>query len=403
MIPFAPPYIDEDVICEVTDSLRSGWITTGPKVKALEEKVAEYCGVEKALCVNSATSALIFMLNWFGIKKGDEVIVPSYTYCSTALSVLHLGASPVMVDIGEDFNINVRNIRNAITEKTKAIIPVDIAGYPCDYDEIFEIINDPEIKKLFTPQSDYQEKLGRILLLADSAHSFGANYKGKRTGSIADVTIFSFHAVKNLTTAEGGAIVFNLPKPINNENLYTELRPLTLNGQTKDAFTKTVGNSWKYDVERLGYKINMPDVCAAIGLAQFSKYDTILDRRRQIFKYYKDKFSEYDWAITPPFSNEKKGSSCHVYLLRLTGISETQRDQIISEMYERGVSVNVHFVPLPMLTLFKNLNYDIEEFPVSKETFLREISLPIYPQLTDNQLEMITSTLINVYNSIIKK
>ena len=402
MIPFAPPYIDDDVIKEVTDSLRSGWITTGPKVRELESKVSEFTNAPKTLCVNSATSALIFALKWFGVKEGDEVIVPAYTYCSTALSVLHLGATPVMVDCGEDFNIDVQKIISVITERTKVIIPVDIAGYPCDYNELFEIVNDPQIKTLYQPSTVEQKDLGRILILADSAHSFGAEYNGKNTGSIADITIFSFHAVKNLTTAEGGAICFNLRAPFSNEELYNALRPLTLNGQTKDAFTKTVGNSWRYDVERLGYKINMPDVCAAIGLAQFSKYNEILARRMEIFDLYTSKFAEYDWAVTPPYKTINKKSSCHVFLLRIKDISEIQRDLIIEEIYKQEVSVNVHFVPLPSLTLFKNMNYDIKDYPVSHDSFSHEISLPIYPQLTNSQVDTIINSVVNAYNIVIK-
>lgn len=403
MIPFAPPYIDDDVIKEVTDSLRSGWITTGPRVRDLENKVSEFTNALKVLCVNSATSALIFMLKWFGVKEGDEVIVPAYTYCSTALSVLHLGATPVMVDCGSDFNIDVSKIKEVITERTKVIIPVDIAGFPCDYDELFDIVNDPAIKSKFHPSSGPQESLGRILILADSAHSFGAEYKGRKTGSIADVTIFSFHAVKNLTTSEGGAICFNLPSPFDNEQLYSDLRPLTLNGQTKDAFTKTVGNSWRYDVEKLGYKINMPDVCAAIGLAQFTKYNDILARRMEIFDRYTEKFSGYDWAHTPIYKTNDKRSSCHVFLLRINDITEEQRDRIIEEIYKQDVSVNVHFVPLPSLTLFKNMNYDISDYPVSHDSFSREVSLPIYPQLTNSQVDQIVNSVIEAHNIVLKK
>ena len=403
MIPFAPPYIDDEVINEVVDSLRSGWITTGPKVKALEEKIVEYTGCPRALCVNSASSALIFMLNWYGIKKGDEVIVPAFTYCSTALAVLHLGAIPVMVDVGEDFNINAAKIKSAITEKTKAIIPVDIAGFPCDYDEIYEIVTSVDIRSKFNPSNDIQKKLNRIFILADSAHSFGAKYKDLNAGNIADVTIFSFHAVKNLTTSEGGAICLNLPSPFVNDELYTELRPLTLNGQTKDAFTKTVGNSWRYDVERLGVKINMPDVCAAIGLAQFGKYDEILKRRREIFDFYTNAFSDYEWIQTPPYISEIKKSSCHVFLLRLPDISEEFRDKLIEEIYKCEVSVNVHFVPLPMLTLFKNLGYNIDNYPNSYKNYITEISLPIYPQLTNVQIKKIIDTFIKAYNKVIKK
>lgn len=399
-IPFAPPYIDDDVINEVTDTLRSGWITTGPRVRDLELKVADFCGVQKAMCVNSASSALTFMLNWFGIKEGDEVIVPSFTYVASALCVLHMGATPVMVDMQDDFNIDVSKIKAAITDKTKAIIPVDIAGYPCDYKAIYEIMNDPEIKKLFKPSNEVQEKLGRIFVFADSAHAFGAEYYGKRTGSIADVTVFSFHAVKNLTTAEGGAICFNLPQPFDNTEIYDFLRPLTLNGQTKDAFTKTVGGSWRYDIERLGVKINMPDICAAIGLAQFRKYEQILNRRKEIFDFYTDRLATYEWVKTPPYNDPNKAPTCHVYMLRLNGVSEQQRDDLITEMNSLGVSTNVHFVPLPMLTLFKDLGYNGDDFPVSRDTYLCEVSLPIYPQLTEDELNYIIDSFIASYNKV---
>ena len=400
-IPFAPPLITDDVISEVTETLRSGWITTGPKVRALEEEVTRYMGCGKTLCVNSATSALTFMLHWFGVGKGDEIIVPAFTYCATALAAIHLGAKPIMVDVGKDFNIDVNKVKDAITEKTKVIIPVDNAGFPCDYDELHDLVNSDEIKAKFKPSDEVQKKLGRILILADSAHSFGAEYKGRMTGGVADINIFSFHAVKNLTTSEGGAICFNLPEPFDNEKEYTELRPLTLNGQTKDAFTKTVGNSWKYDVEKVGFKINMPDVCAAIGLAQFRNYGDVLKKRREIFDFYSEKLSGFEWAVIPPYRTDDKLSSCHVFLLRFKGISEAQRDAIIDKMNELGVSVNVHFVPLPMLTLFKGMGYNIENFPQSHSNYFTELSLPVYPQLIHEELEYVTESLITAYNSVV--
>lgn len=272
MIPFSPPYIDEDVTNEVMDSLRSGWITTGPKVKALEQEVAKLTGVKNVLCVNSATSAMMLMLHWFGIGKGDEVIIPAYTYCATALAVLHLGAKPVIVDVNKDFCINTEKIRKAITPRTKAVVPVDIGGYPCDYDDINKIVNDDEVKKMFISVNENQRMLGRIFVMADSAHSIGAVYKDKESGSLCDATVFSFHAVKNVTTAEGGAICLNLPDKFNNEELYQWLRLLSLNGQTKDAFTKSQGGNWKYDIVYPGFKINLNDLCAAVGLAQIRKY-----------------------------------------------------------------------------------------------------------------------------------
>ena len=283
-IPFSPPYITEAVINEVTDALRSGWITTGPKVKALEEEIKKFSGATEALCVNSWTSGAILMLHWLGVKAGDEVIVPAYTYSATALAVLHVGATPIMVDVEDDFNIGVEAVRRAITYKTKAIIPVDIAGFPCDYDALMRLVKSPEVQSLFNPTSKVQAQLGRVLVLNDAAHSLGAWYKeGTRTGSETDVAIFSLHAVKNVTTAEGGAICLNLPAPFNNASLYKELRQMSLNCQTKDAFSKSQAGGWRYDIVGLGMKINMPDVNAAIGLAQIREYEHILKERKRIF------------------------------------------------------------------------------------------------------------------------
>ena len=276
-IPFSPPYIDEAVINEVVDSLKSGWITSGPKVKALEEEIKNFSGAKSVLCVNSWTSGAIMMLRWLGVKEGDEVIVPAYTYSATALAVLHAGAKPVMVDSGKDFNISVDAIRQAITPRTKAIIPVDIAGFPCDYDRIMSLVQEQSIRDLFQPTSPAQKQLGRILVLNDAAHSLGARYSTKmRTGCETDIAIFSLHAVKNVTTAEGGAICFNLPAPFDNEALYAEMRMMSLNCQTKDAFSKSKAGGWRYDIVGMGMKINMADVNAAIGLAQIREYPELL-------------------------------------------------------------------------------------------------------------------------------
>lgn len=401
MIPFSPPLIDEDVINEVLDSLRSGWITTGPKVKALEHEVSKLTGIENVLCVNSATSAMMLMLHWYGIGAGDEVIVPAYTYCATALAVMHVGAKAVMVDVKDDFNIDPEKIRNAVTAKTKAIIPVDLAGFPCDYDEIRKIIEDEQIKKMFTPSCDVQKKLGRIFVMGDSAHSIGAVYKGKGSGSLCDATVFSFHAVKNVTTAEGGAICINLPKPFDNKELYSWLRLLSLNGQTKDAYTKSLGGNWKYDIVYPGFKINQNDLCAAVGLAQIRKYsDDLLIRRKKIFEVYNSSFSKFDWAQIPPSKTSEKESSYHVYLLRINEITEDQRDKIIDEINKREVAVNVHFVPLPMLKVFKDRNYEIKDYPVSYDNFSREITLPVYPQLSDADLQKIISSVVESYETV---
>jgi dTDP-4-amino-4,6-dideoxygalactose transaminase len=402
MIPFSPPFIDDDVIKEVLDSLTSGWITTGPKVKALEQEVAKLTGVENVLCVNSATSALMLMLHWFGIRKGDEVIVPAYTYCATALAVMHVGAKPVMADVGKDFCIDTEKLKPLINERTKAIIPVDIAGYPCDYDRLYETVTETSSVKLFNANSDEQKNLGRIFILSDAAHSIGAIYKGKPSGSLCDATVFSFHAVKNVTTAEGGAICINLPEAFNNAKLYQWLRLLSLNGQTKDAFTKSLGGNWRYDIVYPGFKINLSDICAAVGLAQIRKYEVdLLEKRKDIFRKYDDGFSDTDWAELPPENFDGRESSCHIYLLRIKDITEEQRDKMIDVINKLGVSVNVHFVPMPMLTVFKERGYDINDYPVSFDNYSRVITLPVYPQLSDEDIQKIISSVKEAYSKVV--
>lgn len=403
-IPFSPPYIDDDVISEVVDTLQSGWITTGPKVKALEEEVCELTGVSNALCVNSWTSGAILIMKWFGIKEGDEVIIPAYTYSATALAVLHCGGTPVMVDVKDDFTVDPEKIRAAITDKTKVIMPVDIAGLPCDYDPINELVHSEEIKKLFNPISENQKKLGRILVLSDAAHSIGATYNGKPTGVLTDITIFSFHAVKNITSAEGGAICINLPAPFDNAEEYKTMRLWTLNGQTKDAFTKSQGggSSWKYDIVFQGLKVNMPDVCAAIALAQIRNYKTeLLPERKRVAERYHEFFSSKKWAHLPVIEDAKRKACDHLYALRINGITEEQRDAMMVSIADDEVSVNVHFIPMPMLTLFKDLGYKIADYPVAYDNFSREISLPIYPQLTDEQIDFICQSIENAYEKIL--
>lgn len=403
-INFAPPYIDDSVINEVVDSLKSGWITTGPKVKALEEEIKKFSGAKEVLCVNSWTSGAIMMLKWLGIQPGDEVIVPAYTYSATALAVLHAGATPVMVDSNEDFNISVEEIRKAITPKTKAIIPVDIAGFPCDYDAIMAIVREDEFLKMYVAQSPVQKKLGRIMVMNDAAHSLGANYRaGMPTGSETDVAIFSLHAVKNVTTAEGGAICLNLPAPFDNNELYKELRTMTLNCQTKDAFSKSKAGGWRYDITGFGMKINMADVNAAIGLAQMRQYPQLLKRRKKVFKTYNDAFSKCDWAILPPSEMDGKESSYHIYALRFKNVTEEERDAIIDEISKKEVAVNVHFIPMPMLTFFKNQGYDITNYPQAYLNFSREISLPIYPQLSGEEVDFIIAVVIESYKKVMGK
>ena len=399
-ISFSPPYVDENVINEVVDSLRSGWITTGPKVKSLEGEIMKLTGTSAALCVNSWTSGAIMMLKWFGVGPEDEVIIPAYTYCATAMAVMWAGAKVVMVDSSTDFNISVEAVRRAITPNTKVILPVDIAGFPCDYKAIMNIVNDPEIKAMFKPNNDIQRKLGRILVLSDSAHSLGARDNGRVMGSENDITIFSLHAVKNITTAEGGAICFNMPEPFDNEELYRQMRLMSLNCQTKDAFTKNQAGGWRYDIVGQGMKVNMADINAAIGLAQIRQYDKLLARRRQIFHTYDAAFSKCPWALLPPSLVNGRESSYHVYPLRVKGFSESQRDAMIKEISRHEVAVNVHFVPLPMLSYYKELGYDINDYPTAYENYKNEISLPVYPQLGEEEVNFVIKTVIEAYDTI---
>ena len=402
-IPFSPPYIDESVINEVVDSLRSGWITTGPKVKALEAEIMKRSGCKAALAVNSWTSGAIMMLRWLGLSSEDEVIIPAYTYCATAMAVMWAGAKVVMVDSSEDFNISAENIRKAITPHTKAIIPVDIAGFPCDYDAIMSLINEPGIRAMYRASSPVQERLGRILVLNDSAHSLGARYHGRAAGTQTDITIFSFHAVKNVTTAEGGIICLNLPAPFDNEQLYKDLRLMTLNCQTKDAYTKSQAGGWRYDIVGRGMKINMADVNAAIGLAQIRQYDNLLTERKRIYNDYDKALSQYDWAILPPSIQNGSETSYHVYPLRIRGFSEQQRDELINEVALHEVAVNVHFVPLPMLSYYRSLGYNIANYPNAHRHFEHEVSLPVYPQLTNEQIQIVIATVVKAHDDIMAR
>lgn len=401
-VPFSPPFIDRSVAEEVVDTLEAGWITTGPKAKALEDAIRKLVEAPAVLTVNSWTSGAILMLSWLGIRPGDEVIIPAYTYAATALAVIHAGGKPVMVDVDEDFVISLESVRKAITPRTKAIIPVDIAGFPCDYDGLRRIVTDPEVAHLFTPTSPIQEMLGRILLLSDAAHSLGAFYApGKRTGTNADVTIFSLHAVKNITTAEGGAIVLNLPHPFDNVQLYAALRQYSLNCQTKDAFTKTKAGAWRYDITGLGFKCNMPDVCAAIGLAQIRKLDQLYQERKRVFDRYVAIFSRYSWAVLPrEVDPDGRKTSYHIFALRVEGITEAQRDAMIEMISQRDVAVNVHFIPLPLLSYFSGLGYNINDYPMAYENYAREISLPIYPQLRDEMVDEVANAVIAAYYAL---
>lgn len=401
-IAFSPPYIDESVVSEVTDTLLSGWITTGPKVKALESEIKQLAGSQEVLCVNSWTTGAIMTLRWLGVKPGDEVIIPAYTYCATAFAVMWAGAKPVMVDSGDDLNISVDAVRRAITPRTKAILPVDIAGFPCDYARLMALVNEPEVKAMFQPTSPVMEQLGRIIVINDSAHSIGSRYGGKASGTQTDIAIFSLHAVKNITTAEGGAICLNMPAPFDNAQLYQQLRLMSLNCQTKDAFTKTKAGGWRYDIVGMGMKANMADVNAAIGLAQIRQYPQLLAERKRVFARYSAAFSQLPWAIVPPtVGTYGRETSYHVYALRISGISEQQRDDIISEVARHEVAVNVHFIPLPMLTFFSEQGYDIGDYPQAYRNFAHEISLPCYPQLTDEQADYVAKTVAEAYNTVV--
>jgi len=394
MIPFSPPRIDEKTLDEVCRALKSGWITTGPRTKDFEKKIAAYCHAEAVLCLNSASAGLEIMLRWFGVGQGDEVILPAYTYAATANVVMHCGATPVMVDVNSDFNISIDAVRNAITSKTKVIMPVDIGGFPCDYDELNALVQEVSVKAMFTPHHEHQNQLGRILILSDAAHSIGAIYKGKKTGALTDVTVFSFHAVKNLTTAEGGAIALNLPAPFFNEDIYKALCIKTLHGQTKDALAKMQIGNWRYDIIEPGYKCNMTDLQAAIGLVELERYDNdMLVRRRQIFEAYNAAFSSCTWAEIPLWEMSEKTSSFHVYLLRIKNITEAQRDAIMQAIFDQDVAVNVHFIPLPMMTAYKTLGYNIRNYPCAYDNYAREISLPVYYNLSDEEVETVINAV----------
>jgi len=401
MIPFSPPHIDQKIIDEVVDTLKSGWLTTGPKTKRFEKELTKYCGNKSTLCLNSATAGLEIMLRWFGVKEGDEVIVPAYTYCATANVVMHCGAKVVFVDISEDFNINLNAVKKAITENTKVIMPVDYGGYPCDYDELNALVNTADIKSLFNANTEVQKTLGRILILSDAAHSIGATYKGNKTGVLTDVTVFSFHAVKNLTTAEGGAIALNLPEPFNNDEVYQELCIKTLHGQNKDALAKTKPGAWRYDVIEAGYKMNMTDIMASIGLVELARYDEeTLVKRKHIFELYSKAFSNTNWSIIPEYINSEKETSYHLYALRIKGATEEQRDMIIAKIFEKQVSVNVHFVPVPMMSFYKSKGYDISNYPESYNHYQNVITLPVYFDLDDEKVATVIDAVVRSVDEV---
>ena len=402
MIPFSPPRIDEKTVKEVTEALLSGWITTGPKTQLFENKLAEYIGVKHVVCLNSATAGLNLILNWLDIKEGDEVIIPAYTYCATANVVVQTGAKPIMVDVNaSDFNININAIEKAISPKTKAIIAVDIAGYPADYDEIKKLISKKDIINQFNPNNDNQKGIGRIALISDAAHSIGATYKNKKTGNQADMSSFSFHAVKNLTTAEGGAVAFNMNDSFDEEKLKQYFKTLSLHGQSKDALAKTKAGGWKYDVINAGFKCNMTDIHAAIGLIELERYEDTLKRRSEIFKLYDELFCNKKWAKVPLYNSESKKTSYHLYMLRINNCTESERDQIIDHITKKQIAVNVHYLPLPMLSFYKNMGYSMEDYPNSFKNYTCEISLPVYYDLSNEQVKEVANAVENAVESIL--
>ena len=396
-IPFSPPDITEAEINEVCEALRSGWITTGPRTKEFERRIAAFCGTEKSACLNSATAALELNLRVLGIGEGDEVIVPAYTYTASASAAIHAGAKVVFVDCKPDsFEADYERLEAAINEKTKAIIPVDLAGIICDYDKIYAAVENK--KHLFKPANTIQNAMGRVAVVADCAHALGATRNGKNAGEIADFSSFSFHAVKNLTTAEGGAATWRSIDGIDNEELYKQYMLFSLHGQSKDALAKTRAGAWEYDIVGPWYKCNMTDVTAAIGLKQLERYPSLMARRKEIIARYDEICDKLGVMHLEHYSKNHSGSG-HLYITRIPGISEETRNGIITEMAERGIACNVHYKPLPMMTAYKKLGFDIADFPNAYEYFKNEITLPLHTKLTDAEVEYVTEN----FAEIIKK
>ncbi|WP_455931771.1 DegT/DnrJ/EryC1/StrS family aminotransferase [Parvimonas micra] len=390
-IEFSPPDITQLEIDEVVDTLKSGWITTGPKTKKLEQELSVFTNTDKTVCLNSATAAMELTLRLLGVGAGDEVITCAYTYTASASVIHHVGAKIVLVDCNkEDKFMDLDALENAITEKTKVIIPVDLAGKPCKYDEIFEIVE--RKKSLFKPNNKLQEKIGRVIVMADAAHSLGAVYKGKPSGSIADFTCFSFHAVKNFTVAEGGSVTWNRNLGLNDDEVYREFQLLSLHGQSKDALSKTKLGSWEYDIVAANYKCNLTDIASGIGLAQLKRYPSLLKRRFEIVERYNKGF---EGTRIKPFIHfeEDRKSCCHLYIVNIEGASEEDRNEIIVKMAERGIATNVHYKPLPMHTAYKNLGFDIKDYPNAFDNYKSEITLPLHTLLTDEQVDYIIENL----------
>ncbi len=396
-ISFSPPDISELEINEVVNALRSGWITTGPRTKQLEKNIAAYIGVERCVCLNSQTACAEMALRVLGVGQGDEVIVPAYTYTASASVIYHVGATPVLVDSQKNsLEMDYKAVETAITEKTKAIIPVDLAGIPCDYARLLEIVE--RKRHLFTPTNDVQRGIGRVALMADAAHAFGAKIGDTMIGAVADFSSFSFHAVKNLTTAEGGALTWRPVPGVSNDAIYKRLQLLSLHGQSKDALAKSRLGAWEYDVSTIGYKCNMTDIAAAIGLQQFERYPAMLQRRREIIKRYDAAFKSLGIKTLKHYTT-KYQSSGHLYITNVPGITAEQRNAIITEMAKRGVACNVHYKPLPMHTAYRRLGFDIANFPNAYAHFANEITLPLHTRLTDEEIGYV----IEQYTDVLKE
>lgn len=395
-ISFSPPDISEIEINEVIDTLKSGWITTGPKTKLFEKKIAEYTNTSKAVCLNSATAALELTLRLLGIGEGDEVITSAYTYTASASVIHHVGAKIVLVDTAKDsYQMDYDQLEQVITERTKAIIPVDIAGVMCDYDRLFEIVE--QKKYLFKPKNEMQEAFNRVIVVADAAHSFGSIYKGRKSGEVADFTCFSFHAVKNLTTAEGGAVTWRDIPGIDNEEIYRQYMLLSLHGQSKDALTKAKIGGWEYDILMPGYKCNMTDIMAALGLGQLQRYPSLLQRRREIIAMYNEGLKDCNVELLKHFSDDYS-SNGHLYMVRLLGKNEAERNRIIKQMAQKGIATNVHYKPLPLLTAYKKMGFDIKDYPNAYAQYKNEITLPLHTLLRDEEVKYICTSLHQVIN-----
>ena len=393
-VPFSPPDITESEVNLVSEALRSGWITTGPKTKEFERLIAMCCQTEQAVCLNSATACMELILRVLGIGPGDEVITSAYTYTATASVTCHVGAKVVMVDTAPNsFEMDYDKLADAITERTKVVLPVDLAGVVCDYDKIFAVVESK--KHLFSPANDIQKAYGRVIVLADAAHAFGAKWHGKMCGEIADFTSFSFHAVKNLTTAEGGALTWRNHDGVDNESLYKQFQLLSLHGQNKDALAKTRLGAWEYDIVAPYYKCNMTDVMAGIGLAQLKRYPEMLYRRRQIIERYNEGLRGCDVQVLDHFGDDHS-SSGHLYLVRLLGEDVEYRNAVIERMAERGIACNVHYKPLPMMTAYKNLGFDIVDYPNAYNQYHNEITLPLHTSLTNEDVEYVISNFVDI-------